>query len=211
MSPALRRGAPRLGAVSSEPVEPTAEVPLWNVANVLTMVRIALVPVFAVLVLQGTTAGYLWGALVFALAALTDKVDGHLARSRGLVTDFGKLADPIADKALMLTALVLLSVAGTLPWWITIVIIVRELGITLLRFVMVRRGVVMPASKGGKLKTLLQAFFIGGLLVPWHAFLPDVAATVMVTLAWVLVAAGLLVTVVTGIDYLLRARRLARA
>lgn len=196
--------------MSSEPVEPRAGVPLWNVANILTMARIAMVPVFVVLVLQGTTAGYLWGTLVFALAALTDRVDGHLARSRGLVTDFGKLADPIADKVLMLTALVLLSVSGHLPWWITIVIVVRELGITVLRFVMVRRGVVMPASKGGKLKTTLQALFIGGLLLPWHAFLPAVAATVMVTLTWVLVGAGLLLTVVTGLDYLVQAWRLTR-
>lgn len=195
--------------MSTEPAQRT-EVPLWNIANVITVARIGLVPVFAALVLQGTTTWLVWGAVVFVVAALTDKLDGYLARSRGLVTDFGKLADPIADKALVLSALVLLSLAGTLPWWFTAVIIVRELGITLLRFVMVRRGVVMPASKGGKLKTTLQAMFIPGLLVPWADLLPETAAGVVVTVAWVLAWAALLVTVVTGADYLRQAVRLAR-
>src|SRR5699024_4316122 len=136
----------------------------------------------------------------------TDKIDGHIARSRGLVTNFGKIADPIADKALVLTALVLLSVQGDLPWWVTVVIIVRELGVTVLRFLMLRRSVI-AASQGGKIKAVLQVIFITGLLIPWHAFLPDAAADVMVVLTWVVVVLALLVTVGTGVDYAVRAWR----
>ena len=144
---------------------------MWNIANVLTMVRIALVPVFVWLFLQGNDGTRLAATIVFSIAAITDKIDGDLARSRNLVTNFGKIADPIADKALVISAFVMLSSAGAMPWWVTIVIVVRELGITLLRFVMIRRS-VMAASKGGKLKTVLQMTFIIGLLMPWHLFLP---------------------------------------
>lgn len=187
-----------------------ADVPLWNIANVLTMVRIAMVPLFAVLLVQGTTTTRLWAAVVFALAAATDKLDGHLARSRGLVTNFGKLADPIADKALVLTALVLLSLDGSLPWWITIVIIVRELGITVLRFFMKRRA-VMAASKGGKLKTTLQVAFIVLLLVPWAELVPTGVADVINVATQVLVYLTVAVTVLTGLDYVAQAVRIARA
>src|SRR5207302_399134 len=101
------------------------------------------------------TAWRLISTLVFTIAAVTDNIDGRLARKLGLVTDFGKIADPIADKALTGAALVGLSILGDLPWWVTVVIAVRELGITLLRFVVIRYGVI-PASRGGKLKTLTQ-------------------------------------------------------
>ncbi|WP_226925411.1 CDP-diacylglycerol--glycerol-3-phosphate 3-phosphatidyltransferase [Georgenia thermotolerans] len=187
-----------------------ADVPLWNIANVLTMLRIAMVPLFAVLLLQGTTTTRVWAAVVFALAAATDKLDGHLARSRGLVTNFGKLADPIADKALVLTALVLLSLDGSLPWWVTIVIIVRELGITVLRFFMKRRA-VMAASKGGKLKTTLQVAFIVLLLVPWAELVPTGVADVINVVTQVLVYLTVAVTVITGLDYVAQAARIARA
>ncbi|QDC24294.1 CDP-diacylglycerol--glycerol-3-phosphate 3-phosphatidyltransferase [Georgenia yuyongxinii] len=189
---------------------PPADVPLWNIANVLTMVRIVLVPVFAYLMLQGTPSTRMWAAVVFAIAAATDKLDGSLARSRGLVTDFGKLADPIADKALVITALVLLSADGSLPWWVTVVIIVRELGITVLRFFMVRRA-VMAASKGGKLKTTLQVAFILLLLVPWASALPTGVADVINVITEVLVLVTVAVTVITGLDYVVQAIRIARA
>jgi CDP-diacylglycerol---glycerol-3-phosphate 3-phosphatidyltransferase len=189
--------------------EPT-DVPLWNIANVLTMLRIVMVPLFAVLLLQDTTTMRLWSAVVFAVAAATDKLDGYLARSRGLVTNFGKLADPIADKALVLTALVLLSLDGSLAWWVTIVIIVRELGITVLRFFMKRRA-VMAASKGGKLKTTLQVAFILLLLVPWDQLLPSGVADVINVVTVVLVLVTVAVTVITGLDYLLQAVRISRA
>lgn len=191
------------------PATQPAQVPLWNLANVITMARVALVPVFAALLLVDSVPARLGAAAVFVVAALTDKVDGHIARSRGLVTNFGKIADPIADKALVLTALVLLSVQGDLPWWITIVIVVRELGVTVLRFVMLRRS-VMAASQGGKIKAVLQMVFLVGLLVPWHAVLPDAVADVLVTLTWVTVWLAVAVTVVTGVDYAVRAWRIAR-
>lgn len=194
--------------VESGSVAPSA--PLWNIANIVTMLRIALVPVFAWLHVMDSTASQVAAAAVFVIAALTDRVDGYLARSRGLITDFGKIADPIADKALTMTALVLLSIDGTVPWWVTIVIIVRELGVTLLRFVMVRRGAVMPASSGGKLKTVLQLVFIAMLLVPWAAFLPSGLASAVDLAARLVMVAAVIVTLVTGVDYTLRAWRIAR-
>ena len=135
-------------------------------------------------------------AAVFVVASATDWVDGELARRHGLVTDFGKIADPIADKALMGAALVGLSFLGELPWWVTVVILVREVGITLMRFVVIRRGVI-PASRGGKLKTVLQAVGLILMLTP----LLGVVGTLGL---WVMYAA-MVVTVVTGVDYLRQA------
>jgi CDP-diacylglycerol--glycerol-3-phosphate 3-phosphatidyltransferase len=170
---------------------------VYNVANLLTMVRLALVPVFAWLLFEGGTAARLWALVVFCIASATDWVDGELARRRDLVTDFGKIADPIADKALTGSALIGLSVLGELWWWVTVVILVREVGITLLRFVVIRYGVI-PASKGGKLKTMLQVIAITLFIVPGP----------IDPFRWVLMAAALIVTVVTGVDYLVRAWRL---
>ena len=132
---------------------------------------------------------------------MTDRVDGELARRRGLVTDVGKIADPIADKALMGTALVGLSLLGELPWWVTVVVLVREIGITLLRFVVIRHG-VMPAGRGGKAKTALQAVAIMLYVLP----LPD-ALHVVAELA---MAVAVVLTVVTGVDYVVKAWRLTR-
>lgn len=184
-------------------------MPLLNVANALTVVRLALVPVFVWLMLQPGEWLRLAAAVVFVVAAFTDQLDGYLARSWDLVTNFGKIADPIADKALTLTAFLLLSVSGILWWWVTVVILVRELGITVLRFVMLRRNVVMPASAGGKLKTTLQMLGLVCLLTPWGLLLPGMAQ-VLRGVGYVAVGASLLVTVVTGVDYVLKAVRLAR-
>ena len=176
----------------------------WNIANALTVLRFALVPVFLLALLHdhGTdTSWRLVAFTAFALASLTDRVDGELARHRGLVTDFGKIADPIADKALVGAALVGLSLLDELPWWVTIVVLVREVGITAMRFVVIRHG-VMPAGRGGKLKTLLQSVAIGLLLLPIEGVLRDVALGVM--------GVAVLVTVVTGIDYVFQAVRLRR-
>ena len=185
------------------------KAPLLNIANALTVLRLVMVPVFVVLMLREGQGARMAAALVFMLAAATDRLDGQLARSRNLVTSFGKIADPIADKALTLSAFVLLSVAGRLWWWVTVLIIVRELGITLMRFVMLRRA-VMAASRGGKLKTALQVTGIFGLLVPWAAFVPPVLATALDLTAYVLVGLALVVTLVTGADYVLKALRLSR-
>ena len=103
---------------------------IWNLPNVLTMVRLVLVPIFIILVLNGSV-GAMWAALVvFVVAAFTDLYDGKIARERGIVTDWGKIWDPIADKALTLGAFVVLSIAGLVPWWFTVVVAARELGIT---------------------------------------------------------------------------------
>ncbi|ROR93887.1 CDP-diacylglycerol--glycerol-3-phosphate 3-phosphatidyltransferase [Salana multivorans] len=179
---------------------------VWNLPNVLTMARLALVPVFVVLLVQGGVASRWSALLVFLLAALTDQLDGHLARSRNQVTPFGTLADPIADKALTLGAFVMLSVLGPVPWWVTIVIAVRELGVTVLRAVLARRSII-PASMGGKVKTVLQMAAIVAFLVPWASFLASPA--VPLTVAWVLLWAALAVTVGTGVDYCVRGWRLS--
>lgn len=179
----------------------------WNIANALTVLRIALVPVFAWLLLRdgGDTTSYrLIAAAVFVVATATDRIDGDIARARGLVTDFGTVSDPIADKALMGTALVGLSIIGLLPWWVTAVVLVRELGITALRFVVIRHG-IMPASPGGKVKTALQAVAILLYVLPLHAF---PLSGLWQTSAVAVMALALVVTVATGVDYLLRAHKL---
>ena len=148
------------------------QAPVLNIANALTVLRLLLVPVFVWLMLQPGDLWRLVAVIVFGGAALTDRLDGQLARSRNLVTDFGKIVDPIADKALTLSAFALLSVDGLLWWWVTILIVVRELGITVMRFFMLRRA-VMAASRGGKLKTVLQMVGLIGLLTPWGLLLPS--------------------------------------
>ncbi|MDX2355579.1 CDP-diacylglycerol--glycerol-3-phosphate 3-phosphatidyltransferase [Dietzia sp. PP-33] len=183
---------------------PSAEVPVLNIANVLTVLRIALVPVFVVLFFVDDAENPWWrvGAfVVFALAMATDYVDGYLARRLGLVTDFGKIADPIADKALMAAAMISLSLVDELFWWVTIVILVREVGITLWRLFGVDH--VVAASKGGKLKTVTQTVGLGMLILP----LPQWAWPA----EWAVVGVALVLTVYTGIDYLVKARQAARA
>ena len=173
-----------------------------NVANILTIVRILLVPVFVVCLVAGGTGWRLTALAVFAVASVTDLVDGRLARSRGLVTDFGKIADPIADKALTGAALITLSALGELPGWVTAVILIREVGVTLLRFAAIRRGVI-AASSGGKLKTLLQVAAICLYVLPTSLSPPALVKEVVM-------AAAVVVTLVTGADYVVRAVRLYR-
>lgn len=191
-------------------------VPLWNIANILTMTRVLMIPVFVWLCLQQGWLSQLLAAAVFVLAAITDRIDGHLARTRGLITNFGKILDPIADKALVISALLLLSIPGVVtpegpvPWWVTVVIIARELGITVLRFFMIRRE-VMAASKGGKIKTTLQIIFLVGMLTPWDAFLPGALATFLMVASVVLMYLAVLVTVWTGLQYVVDAWRISRA
>ncbi|WP_137826350.1 CDP-diacylglycerol--glycerol-3-phosphate 3-phosphatidyltransferase [Brevibacterium sp. 2SA] len=193
---------------------PAAEPSAWNLPNALTVVRILLVPVFLVLLLndggQNLTTRW-WALAVFLLAMATDKIDGDLARKYNLITNFGKIADPIADKSLMAAALIGLALVGELPWWVPVIILVRELGITVLRFFMIRIA-VMPASKGGKLKTVLQTVAIGLflLLKPLAFIVPVPVAMVLIVVAWVVMAAAIVVTIVTGIDYCIQAARLAR-
>lgn len=176
---------------------------IWNLANELTILRLLLVPLFGWLLLRdGGDASRIASAIVFAIAAATDFVDGEIARRRNLVTTFGIIADPIADKALTATALIGLSALGELAWWITVVILVREVGVTALRFWVIRHGVI-PASKGGKAKTALQLLAILMYLLPLTGLLATARAWVM--------GAAVIVTVVTGVDYVVRAVRLRRA
>ena len=192
------------GAAQSE------RAPLLNIANALTVLRLLLVPVFIWLSLLPGDRARLAAVMVFVVAAFTDRLDGQLARSWGLVTSFGKIADPIADKALTLSAFVLLSVNHRLWWWVTVLIVVRELGITVMRFFMLRRA-VMAASHGGKIKTTLQMVGLVGLLTPWSMLLLPVGLVAFLTkAAYVIVAAALIVTVVTGLDYVHQAMRLSR-
>ncbi|MGL4306052.1 MAG: CDP-diacylglycerol--glycerol-3-phosphate 3-phosphatidyltransferase [Mycobacteriaceae bacterium] len=177
-------------------------VPLLNIANALTAVRIILVPVFLLALFWqgGTVSGWrVCAFIIFSLAVITDRFDGQLARKYGLVTDFGKLADPIADKALIGAALIGLSLLGDISWWVTAVIGVRELGITALRLWVIKGGVI-PASRGGKVKTFFQSIAIGLYVLP----LPEVIAPVVAALMLI----AIVLTVITGIDYVLQAIRL---
>ncbi|MBB6121950.1 CDP-diacylglycerol--glycerol-3-phosphate 3-phosphatidyltransferase [Nocardiopsis algeriensis] len=186
---------------------PAPQVPLWNIANILTMSRLVMVPVFVWFMFLDGSWWRFAAFSVFVLAAVTDRIDGELARRRGLVTDFGKIVDPIADKALTGAALVVLSLQGDLWWWVTAAILVREWGITLLRLA-VLRYVVMPASGGGKLKTVLQIVAISIYLFPLHV-LP--LGHLLVWPAHAVMAAALAVTLWTGAVYVRDAVRAVRA
>ncbi|MFI9510217.1 CDP-diacylglycerol--glycerol-3-phosphate 3-phosphatidyltransferase [Nocardia sp. NPDC052566] len=183
------------------PTQTEPSVPLMNIANILTMLRIALVPLFVLALFAdgGHDAGWrIAAAALFGIAAITDRFDGQLARKYGLVTDFGKLADPIADKALIGAAVIGLSLLGDLPWWITLVICGREIGVTLLRLAVVRRGVI-PAGRGGKVKTLMQSLAIAVLLLPLSGG--------FATAGMILMYVAVVLTVVTGLDYVGQAAR----
>jgi CDP-diacylglycerol--glycerol-3-phosphate 3-phosphatidyltransferase len=193
---------------AARPAQPGAATPaapsLWNLANLLTMLRLALVPVFVMLLLADGGHNPKWRAVAwaaFAIAMITDLFDGEIARRQGLVTDFGKIADPIADKAIMGAALIGLSVLGDLPWWVTVVILARELGITLMRFWVIRYSVI-PASRGGKLKTLTQGIAVGMYVLPLTGWLATGRA--------VLMGLAVLLTVATGADYVRQAVQLRR-
>ena len=175
-----------------------------NIANALTVLRIIGVPVFGWLLLSegGEDVGFrVWAFVAFVLLMITDRIDGDIARSRGLVTNFGKLADPIADKALTGMAFVGLAIIFEhwLFWTVTIVLLVREWGITLMRFVIKKYG-VMPASQGGRIKTTLQAVAIGGYVLPFEIW--DTSfSTIMRWATHVTMAAAVVVTLVTAVQY----------
>lgn len=192
--------------IDPTPVPPPSP---WNIANALTVLRVLMVPVYAWLLLaDGGSNPVLrsWAAGVFVLATLTDRIDGEIARRRGLITDFGKVTDPIADKALMGMAFVGLSLLGELPWWVTVLVLAREWGVTLLRFFVIRHG-VMPAGRGGKLKTVLQSVTLTLFSLPlWVLPLSGLWTAV----AWVTMVLAVAVTLVTGVDYVMKALRLRR-
>jgi len=182
--------------------ETGATTSTWNVANVLTLGRLVLVPLFVLALFVAESEGIAWrvaATALFLVASMTDQVDGWVARRYGLVTEFGKIVDPIADKALIGAALVGLSMLGELPWWITATIAARELGVTVLRFWVIRHGVI-PASRGGKAKTFAQIVAIVAYLIPFPSAVDPAR--------WVLIGIALALTVGTGLDYLIRALRL---
>ncbi len=193
---------------SAQPVPP-ARQSNWNAPNVITGVRILLAPLFFWMLLADAGAdGALrwWAAVLFIFAIATDGLDGAIARRKNLVTDLGKILDPIADKLLTSGALVCLSILGELPWWVTAIIVVREVGITVWRFVQLGRGNVVPASKGGKLKTLVQSVAISLALLPFWVLFGD-------WVHWVnciAMAAAVLITVYTGVQYLVDAAKLTK-
>ena len=179
--------------------DPNNEVRILNVPNLLTIARLFMVPIFGYLILaiEQTDSAQWASAIVFLIAAITDLVDGVWARRYGLVTNFGKIADPIADKALIGTALIALSIQGEIAWWVTGIIIFREIAITILRFWVIRHGVI-PASRGGKVKTVSQIIAIVAFLIPIHGWVDAVAQMSL--------GVALALTVTTGIDYVLKAR-----
>jgi CDP-diacylglycerol---glycerol-3-phosphate 3-phosphatidyltransferase len=190
----LSRSEPASGSVGTVPAPG-----LINAANALTVLRMGLVPVFVAFLLAGGPAWRVAAAFAFGVASVTDLLDGRIARSRGLITDFGKIADPIADKALIGSALVTLSALGQLAWWVTGLVMLREVGVTVLRFWVIRHGVI-AASRGGKLKTMLQVIAIGLYVLPGPFRLARELA----------MTAAVIVTMITGADYVLRAMRLRR-
>ncbi|MFI1332093.1 CDP-diacylglycerol--glycerol-3-phosphate 3-phosphatidyltransferase [Streptomyces sp. NPDC020845] len=197
--PASAAGGHHRPAAAARPVG------LWNIANILTMVRLLLVPGFVLLMLHNggydpAWRSFAWAA--FAIAMITDLFDGHLARRYNLVTNFGKIADPIADKAIMGAALICLSALSDLPWWVTGVILFREIGITLMRFWVIKHGVI-PASRGGKMKTLAQGVAVGMYILALTGPLA--------TLRFWVMAVAVALTVLTGLDYVRQAIVLRRA
>ena len=197
-------------------VQRGSKVPVVNLPNALTVVRLVLVPVFVVLGLQSASWTALWAAfVVFAVAAITDRFDGKLARSWGQITDFGRIADPIADKALTLCGFALLSYQGYLPWWVTILIAVRELGITAMRAFFLRRGVVVSANQAGKLKTFMQMVALGALLIPWAHFTAMSEANegwvvLLIRLGQIFAGVALALTLYSGLMYVIDGVRLMR-
>ncbi|MFA7323043.1 MAG: CDP-diacylglycerol--glycerol-3-phosphate 3-phosphatidyltransferase [Candidatus Nanopelagicales bacterium] len=182
---------------------PATGGPVLNLPNALTGLRILAVPVLIWLLASDDPQARTWATVVFLVAAVTDLVDGAIARRKGQITSFGKLADPIADKALIGTALIGLSLLGDLAWWVTVVILARELGVTALRMWVIQHGVI-PASRGGKAKTVSQVIAIGMYLyaptsLDWWSTAAQAAMAVAIAL-----------TLITGVDYILRAVRLRR-
>ena len=177
-----------------------SRVKVWNIPNVLTAIRIMLVPAFLVVLFCVTpeVTARIWAVVIFCIAMATDTADGRIARRYGLVTDFGKIADPIADKATMAAALISLNIVGKLWWWVTVVILIREIGITIWRLTVLKDRVV-PASRGGKAKTMTQTLAVFLLLIPYDGWLA--------WCGWIVMGVAFILTVVTGVDYIWKAYR----
>ncbi|MET1060957.1 MAG: CDP-diacylglycerol--glycerol-3-phosphate 3-phosphatidyltransferase [Nocardioides sp.] len=186
----------------------------WNLPNALTTLRIVMVPFFGYALLHDGGDSITWRLIAFALfvaAMITDKIDGDIARARNLVTDFGKIADPIADKAITGMAFIGLSIVGDIWWWVTILVLAREWSVTLLRL-SVLKDVVMPASQLGKIKTTLQAVALSGLCLPLRQVdgSLDLVGEILFYLSQVLLAGAVAMTLWSGFEFyrdVLRQRR----
>lgn len=178
----------------------------WNLPNAITVARILAVPFFiwSLVAVSNNESPLRWvSELIFIVIMASDGIDGAIARKRGIVTDLGKLLDPIADKALLGGALVTLSILGEIAWWVTIVILVRELGITVYRLVVVNQKVI-AASSGGKMKTIFQGVMVGFIVSPLTAWFPyDWYRILEQSLVLVSVA----LTVYSGLQYVVAAVR----
>lgn len=176
-----------------------------NIPNALTVLRIVLVPLFLYLLTRESLTAQWWALGIFVVAGFSDFLDGEIARRWNIITDFGKIADPIADKALTLGAFLVLSwmQPDQMPWWATILIAVRELGITWWRGVLLKNGIVVPANWGGKVKTVLQLFLIFIVIFPWAAALGAENAAYLDGFIWVTMLATVALTVGTGLEYVL--------
>lgn len=181
--------------------------PVWNLPNILTLLRIALIPVIAVLLLSPSKNAGFWAAAVFAVASVTDWLDGYLARRMEIVTTFGKFLDPIADKLIVMAALVMILPFGRVPAWMVLVILGREIIITGLRGIASTEGIVIPASNLGKFKTIFQIVAILGLLLHYdyhwffsvdHHYLYVNMHNVGMFYLWIAVV----ITIWSGVDYL---------
>lgn len=179
-------------------VKEESQAKVWNLPNILTVIRIILVPVFLVVFFCGTPTykARAWAVVIFCVAMATDTADGRIARHYDLVTNFGKIADPIADKAIMAASLISLNVIGKLWWWVTAIILIREIGITVWRFTVLKERIV-PASRGGKLKTMVQTLAVFLLLIPYDGWLE--------WCGWIVMGVAVVLTIVAGVDYLWKA------
>ena len=174
-----------------------------NLPNKITLLRIALIPIFVILTLCPIPHGDIWGAAVFIIAAISDAVDGNIARSRGLVTNFGKFADPLADKMLVCVSMICLVSMERLPAWVFIIIICRDFAVDGLRLLAAEKGVVIAASRWGKLKTLSQMIMVSLLLLNSLSFWPQPFYN---TLCWIVIIIAVLLTIWSGFDYLLKGK-----
>lgn len=173
-----------------------------NLANKLTLLRIFLVPVFLIFMALNTPAGIVTAIIVFILASLTDKLDGHIARSRNQITKFGKFMDPLADKLLVTSALVSLVEHGIVPTWMAMIIIAREFAVTGLRAVAASEGIVIAASWWGKLKTATQMVAI------IFALIKLIYSSVYVTyLTYIVLSAAVIITIISGVDYFIKNKK----
>lgn len=172
-----------------------------NLANKLTVLRIILVPVFLICAMLNTTTGNIIALIIFIIASLTDKLDGHIARSKNQITNFGKFMDPLADKLLVTCALIFLVEKGVMAAWVVVIIISREFAVSGLRTLAASQGVVIAASKWGKLKTVIQMIAtIMGLLT----LIYNPAWLIMVTDVTIYVAT--IATIISGVDYFVKGK-----